>query len=105
MEENMTYKVTLSDGTEIDNLRLNGNNYISNEPLTEEDFEGKLEEVTITGPMGTQTMEHCELVQLQQYGDEYWFIIRQIPADELARRQARADIDYIAFMTDVELEV
>lgn len=103
--ENKTYKITLSDGRQLEGLRLNGNNYISDEPLTEEDFEGKLEEVTISDGQSEQTLTNCELIQVKQYGDEYWFIIREVPADVMAARQIRADIDYIAFMTDVELEV
>ena len=40
MEE--MYTITLSDGSTIEHLRLNGNNFISRIEVTEEDFEGKL---------------------------------------------------------------
>ena len=41
------YKITLADGTVIDNLRLNGNNYISDKELTAHVFLGKLDKVII----------------------------------------------------------
>lgn len=98
------YTVTLSDGSQIADLSLNGNNYISGTEITEEDFSGKLSSITITGDDGSvQTLGHCELVQITNVGDEYWFILREYSAGELAEMQVRADIDYIAAMADIEL--
>ena len=41
------YKITLADGTVIDNLRLNGNNYISDKELTADMFLGNLAKVIV----------------------------------------------------------
>ena len=46
--EKRTWTVTLADGTALDGLGLNGNNFISTRKLTDADFAGKLEHVTIT---------------------------------------------------------
>ena len=35
-----SWEITLSDGTKLKNLRLSGNNYISNTEITENDFKG-----------------------------------------------------------------
>ena len=104
-----TFTITLADGTQISGLELNGNNFISKKELTADTFRGKLSKVTITGDAEADEAgligehEHMELVQVAKYGDEYWFILREIPVAELERLQARGDIDYIAMMTGVEL--
>ena len=41
------YMITLSDGTEINDLRLNGNNYISKKEITESMFKGKCAVVSV----------------------------------------------------------
>ena len=38
----MAYSVTLSDGTKLDNLALNGNNLVSSTKLTEGDFKDRV---------------------------------------------------------------
>lgn len=88
---------------------MNGNNFISKTELTEDTFRGKLSKVTITGDAEAEDAgligehEHMELVQVQQYGAEWWFILREMSAAELQALKDRGDIDYIAMMTGVEL--
>lgn len=48
--EDLIYTMVLSDGTTIENLRKNGDNYISASKLTADMFEGKLSEVTVKTP-------------------------------------------------------
>ena len=45
--EDLIYTMVLSDGTIIENLRKNGDNYISASKLTADMFDGKLSEVTV----------------------------------------------------------
>ncbi len=97
------FKLILSDGSEIEHLRLNGNNFISDTKLTEDMFAGKLSPVTICDEKGQEEHEHMELVQLVKMGQEYWFVLRDITEKELADIQTRADIDFIAMMTGVDL--
>ena len=81
MEE--MYTITLSDGSTIEHLRLNGNNFISRIEVTEEDFEGKLGEVIISDGNGyVQIMHDAELVQIINEGAEWWFILRELTDDE-----------------------
>ena len=42
------YKITLSDGTVIDNLAVNGSNFVSRKELKKSDFVGKLTRVVIS---------------------------------------------------------
>ena len=108
MEKSRLWKITLSDGTKIENLRLNGNNYISEAKLTEDDFKGKLSKVTIEGSEDGQEIkkeyEHMELVQIVHYEDGYYFILRELSADELKEIKMQSDIEYLAMMTDIDLE-
>lgn len=102
------YRITLSDGSTIDNLSMNGNNFVSATELTEVDFEGKLSPVTIadleTGQ--SEVHEHMELVQIVNttYTEGNWyFVLRDLTEDELWRAYVMGNIDYLAMMSDVEL--
>jgi len=104
------YTIRLSDGTTLENLRLNGNNFISQTPITSDMFAGKLKKVWITSPGYdegeeiTQELNNVELVAIQKYPDGYNFILREIPSDELEQKRIKGDIEYIAMMSDIELE-
>lgn len=104
MEEN-TWKITLADGSTIDNLKMNGNNFISRKKITEESFAGGLSEVTLECDDGTvETLHNVELVQITTSGKEYWFVLRELTSGELEALRTQARIEYIAMMTDVDLE-
>lgn len=97
------YTITLEDGTQIENLRMNGNNFISQEQIDPEIFDGNLGEVTINDGENDELHENMGLVQVTQMGDEYWFVLRDVPASEIANAKLRSDLDYLAMMTDVEI--
>lgn len=97
------YKITLADGTVLDNLTLNGNNYVSTDEITEDMFNGNCSIVTIDNGDHVETYNNMELVQLVKYDDGYYFILRVLQPSELKEIKNRSDIDYIAMMTGVEL--
>lgn len=98
--ETKTYTVTLSDGTQISDLKLNGNNFICKDELTKDDFAGKLSEVIIDDGETQQIMHNCELVQITECEGEYWFVLRELSAEELKLMQMSADIDYLTMITE-----
>ena len=102
--EKRTWTITLADGTTLEGLTLNGNNYVSGNPLTEADFAGKLGHVTISDGEITTVMEHAVLVQCKKYDKEYWFVLRELSAEELMAAKTQANIEYIAMMADIDLE-
>ena len=115
MAENI-YSITLSDGTIIPNLELDGGMFRSRQPVSRETFSGKLGRVVITGaePEGVEGFvgerRNMELayfghVKHGMPGAEagYYFMLGEIPAAQMERLQDRADIDYVAMMTGVEL--
>lgn len=102
------WQITLSDGTQLKDLKLNGNNFVSETEVTENDFKGKLSKVTFEGTVNgekfKQECNHMELVQIAKYEDGYYFVLRELSESELERIKTKADIEYLAMMTDVELE-
>lgn len=76
------YTMTLSDGTKLENLELNGNNWISSSKLTEKDFEGKLVKVSATDREHTYSFENALLVQIMEIENKYWFILREKTREE-----------------------
>ena len=103
-----SWKITLSDGTKLENLGMNGNNFISETEVTEETFNGKLSKVIIKGTEDgketKQEFEHMELVQIVQEEDGYHFVLRELSAEELKNIKMQGDIEYLAMMSDIDLE-
>ena len=105
-----TFEVTLADGTQFTDLELNGNNFVSKNEVSPSMFLGKLSHVVITGEAEADTEgligehEHMELVHCKKYGNEYWFILRDIPASELAMVKMQGNIAYLSMMTGIDLD-
>ena len=97
------YSVTLADGSTIDNLTLNGNNYVSKTKIDKSIFDGNCHSVTISDGENETVHENMECVQVTQMGAEYWFVLRELSESELKEAKIQASIEYIAMMCDVEL--
>lgn len=97
------YTVTLADGTIISNLKLNGNNYISNEPVDAAIFEGNCSPVIVNDGVDDEIHDNMQLVQVTESAGEYWFVLRDLSNEELARMKMQSDIEYLAMMSNVEL--
>ena len=94
-----SWKITLSDGTQFKDLKLNGNNFVSETEVTENDFKGKLSKVIIEGQEDGQVVK-----QEAHYEDGYYFILRELSKAEIKERKMQGDIEYLAMMTDIDLE-
>ena len=99
MEEKI-YKITLGDGTEISNLKLNGNNFISTEKIEESAFADNCSPVTISDGTTETVHPNMELVQIVE---QIPGVLRDISEEEFARIKMQSDIAYIAMMSNVEL--
>lgn len=104
-----SWKITLSDGTTIENLRLNGNNFVSETEIKKEMFDGKLLKVIIEGIEDGKKVvneyKNMELVQIVHYEDGYYFVLRELSQEEINMAKIQGNIEYLAMMTDVDLEV
>lgn len=100
----MSYSVTLSDGTKLDNLALNGNNFISTTAVEEAQFDGKLKGVVITDSEGTEeNHENMFLVQVTHPSDsEWWFILADKSEAQIKQEQLNQSI---ASLTDMVMSL
>jgi len=69
------YKITLANGTELKNLELNGNNYISKTIIEDSVFEGNLETVIISDGETTETYTDMVLMSNRVDGGRSWFVL------------------------------
>lgn len=97
------YTITLADGTEIGNLRINGNNFISKTPIDMMIFEGNCSPVIISNGENEEVHDHMELVQITPVEEDYWFVLRDISTAELDKIKMQSDIEYVAMMAGVEI--
>lgn len=75
------YSVKLNDGTILDNLELNGNNFIP-EALDKTIFENNLDKVIITDDEGNEEERFNQKVQFAKIGDAETFILRNKTKEE-----------------------
>ncbi len=83
--DSKTYTITLAGGTVLDNLKLNGNNFISNTPINADIFNENCSPIIISDGVNSETYNNMELVQItEQEPGKYWFVLRELSAFELA---------------------
>lgn len=97
------YEIILADGTVIENLRLNGNNYISSVVISSSVFTNNCSPVVISDGLNNETHDNMELVQVTEVNGECWFVLRDISAIELKQLKLQSDIEYVAMMSGIEL--
>ena len=81
------YKITLDDGTIIDELILNGNNFISDTIISDDVFENNLETVTIAHENGSTEYHNMKLIQNKIYGTQSWFILTEKTQEEIEKEE------------------
>ena len=104
----MSCRVELSNGKVFSGLELRGTCYVSKEEVKESDFAGGLRSVKEVYVSEDGHREQTERVGAELGGvfkcdGEWYFWFLERSAEELARLQDRADIEYIAMMTGVEI--
>lgn len=108
------WKITLSDGTILENLGVNGTYFTTSEEVSEKTFAGKLKNVKIerTGdakenefaPLDEGTHKLLKLASILNFGDGLFrFALVPVSASELEKLRTEARITYLAMMTDIEL--
>lgn len=107
------YKITLADGLVLENIEVNGNTFISHEPINNEMFDHNLSPVDIEligdkSPFDMTNFEgHHENMTyaiLPYSPDGIWeFVLSDIPESEMRIAKMASDIEYMAMMNDIEL--
>ena len=89
------YTITLSDGTVLDNLELNGNNYISDTLIDDAVFDGTLETVEIHDGESTQTYENMKLIANRVFDEKSWFILAEKTPQDIEKEKTNKRIEAI----------
>ncbi len=108
----MSYTLALSNGKVFTGLDVSGTCFVSNTPVHAEDFTGGMNRVVLSGTpddeFSAAPYENGELPLVRfgrvfQADGKYYFYFETVSQEELERESARADIDYLAMMMEVEL--
>ena len=78
------YTITLNDGTKLENLELNGNNYIAEGVIEDSVFEGNLDTVTVTDGKTTETFTDMRLMSNRVVEGKSWFVLGEKTAQQKA---------------------
>ena len=97
-----TVTITFTGGKEIV-AEINANTYIVDEPF--EVTARELTKVTITDGDNVQVLHNVIMQECASIDDRFWFGLHEMADFDLFKLKTRGDIDYIALMTDVDLEV
>ena len=89
------YTITINGTTSFTNLRLNGNNFISDAEIKNSDFPESPFAAAISDEESETMIENAEVVQVKKYGAEWWFIIREIPPSKMERLNMLSQINIL----------
>lgn len=96
------YTITLPSGTKLENLKLNGNNFVSDTEIDESLFTDLLSEVKIEGSEESEqsyTMKNVYLLQQVHYDDGYYFILAEREISEQEQINANLMLQ-VAMLTE-----
>lgn len=105
-------KIILSDGTTLSNLIMNGNNFISQEYISESTFDRKLSKVVIGGDSHNERDEehfNLKLVQIKEMPTidcnkfEYWFILAEKTEEEILKERLKSTEDALMILMDLQM--
>lgn len=102
------YTITLADGRKLENLELNGNNYIAEGVIEDSVFADNLSTVTISDGETTETFEDMVLLSNRVDGGRSWFVLgekteQQKKEEALNRRIAEMEQAMTVLLTGKEV--
>lgn len=101
--EKATWKIEMADGTVIEGLERRDSCFISDTELSVSD--GGLSEVIASADGEPDVVwNNAELVRCASIDGRFWFTFRELSADELWKLKIEAQTQYLAMMTDTDLE-
>lgn len=97
-----TVIINWNDGSPALEAEVNGGSFIVEE---KPEFPTDLSVVTLDYSNGTEaTLNNARIIECASTDGRYWFTIQEIPQDIIDKAETQAKIDYLAMMTDVDLE-
>lgn len=100
------HSLKLADGTVIDNLKLNGNNYIPKKPIDVNTFKGNLDTISIIDDKGNIEEVGDFRIVFADVGGQQSFIIHHKTKDEIEKEKLQIlviDLDYRLTLKDLGL--
>lgn len=111
------YKITLADGTVINDIDVNGTTIESHHPIDPSIFDHNLSPVIIEliGEVSPNDLlyygesfegyhENMTFEMLEcPYTGTWWFLLRDVPKEQLELEKMRSDIEYMSMMMDIDL--
>ncbi len=101
----MKYTLTLADGTCLTGFSKNGDNFVSTTEVDEGIFENNLSKMIVSDGETETTYYNVELIAQRQWFDgTYYLAFREMADQEIREATINAKIDYLAMMSDIDLE-
>ena len=95
-----TAVILFNDGTSIE-AEVNGSCYITD---SKPEFPGDLTGIVISAESGVRHIDNGQIIEAASVDGRYWFAVEEIPAEVIKEAELQAKLDYLAMMTDVDLE-
>ena len=99
------YKITLENGSVIDNLVLNGNNYISQDEIDDTNLQGILNEVVIEDENQRVVYEKLKLISHIKVNGRSWLVFCEPSIEELRKLQIDTRFDVVEQEQDIIIDV
>lgn len=99
------YSIKLADGTVIANLELNGNNFISQDEIDEDQFDAyNLTSMEVSDGEKTEVWEDMRLCNFWTAADGTHMVFCRLSSEEKRQAELNAKLEYIAMMADIDLD-
>ena len=110
--DNKTYILTIEGQNSthtVNNLTMNGTNYVSESEVDTSSWPSVFKLIATDNEGNiTETIEHCKLIQQVSYEwdkGKYYLAFAAVSQQEIANAQLQSQIEYLAMMADVDLDV
>ena len=96
-------KIILNNGNTVENLTLNGNNYISDEIISDDIFTDGLSIVTVVdGDISTE-YKNMKLIQNIVLDGKSWFILAEKTQEEILKERLKSTEDALMILMDLQM--
>ena len=96
-------KIILNNGNEINNLTLSGNNYISDDILSNDIFTDGLSIVAVVdGDISTE-YKNMKLIQNIVLDGKSWFILAEKTEEEILKERLKSTEDALMILMDLQM--
>lgn len=96
-------KIILSNGNVIDNLMINGNNYMSNEIISDDIFKDGLAIVTVVDGADSTEYKNMKLIQNIVIDEKTWFILAEKTEEEILKERLKSTEDALMMLMDLQM--